>query len=1348
MKETARRFPHAAKRTGRRWGTSLALCWVWCLALLLNLGSSSVSASAPTISLNKSVSPTSTLTGGRVTYTITLANSGSEAAEGVSVRDTLPTGFAYRSGTARVVVNGVSVPNVTFTAAGNTLTWSGLQLPAGRSASFYGIHSFVQSRTNLDYINYQLNRSLELTGSGGYVTQLLDWISKDWSGPPSWAVDFVNRAYDRGLTPVMRLAGTRGQTWIKPQPDEPGGTSYASTAQVFKKVVQGLPRRDGYRLYVQVCNEPNLNEEWEGQSNPAEYGHFLVDVAAAIRSIGDARIVILNAPLSPGGEYYYLDYLDAMLDAAPSALWAFDVWASHPYPNNHPPDYNIHNRTATYQDATIDLYQRELAVLAQHGRSGLKVLLTETGYALSQADFVFEGYPEIDEARRADYIQRAFRDYWRAWPEVLGVCPYELVDPDGRWAVWDWLSPAGSTHLQYETVKNMDKSYAPVNSVLKITFEATASSNPGVYSNQVMVSGGNLPVPISGSFAAVTVLAPTPTRTLTATATPTPSATSPTQQPLTPTPSASATLTLTVTPTATDTPLPTLTPTGTVTTLPSDTPSATLTPSSTLSPTQTPTATATATPILSPTVGATATHTPTSSPTPGCLDLITNGSFEADGAWVAPAYACPAGYTPNQKRSGQRSMVAGLERGRADTTCYSTFWQTIDVPSGPGDVRLSCWYYSVSEDTAGDVGYISIYDDASITQLKRVLTIHENSQAWTPCEYTFEASQTGKRVRVLFGVSNNGSGGVTAMYVDDVSVVACGATATPTLTPTATATPTRTPSPSSTATTTPLPTATRTPTASPTVTATSLATATVSHTPSVTPTRTPVPSATLTPEGPTPVCADAIVDSGFETDDAAWHIPQTAYPAAYATAVVHDGRRAVRLGMESGSNVYSYSTVWQPIHVPADAGDPVLTFWYYPISTDTARDLEYALILDASGNILDWALSTRSNAQVWRSMEYSLSDYRGADIRINFGVYNDGGGGATTMYVDDVSISSCSQPVLAERLFLPLVLRSFDLQSTQEHASQSAFAGTAFPSKSQTLWQPAESAEPPGFEQGIALDPARNVLYMAAGKQLWVLEADSGSILARIAMQAAPRGLAVDVAANRVYAALWQEDAVAVVDGASHTLLQVVRGIPGASGVAVARDVVYATATRSDELIVMDRASGGIIQRVPVGDAPYAVACDEGSRQWAFVANAGEDTLSIVGAGAVLRTVKLGGLGHPQGLTLDAVRDRLYVTYSLSPKYGAIAAIDAASGQVVTRLTGSFLRPLFAAYGVTADPLRGWVYVTMADETLVLAGETLRVLHALPDIGPASGFGVQVDAVGERLYVAERRQGSLLVCER
>jgi len=1363
--QTSGCFSHVAKRSRR--SARLALCWLWCFALL-SLSSSGVSGAAPAVSLTKSVSPTSVVTGGRVTYTITLSNSGSEAAEGFSVRDTLPAGFAYRSGTARVAVNGVNVPGVTFTAAGNTLTWSGLKLPAGRSASFYGIHTFVQRRTNLDYINYQLNRSQELAGSGSYVTQLLDWISKDWPGPPSWAVDFVNRAYDRSLTPVIRLAGTRGQTWIKPQPDPDG--SYASTAQAFKRVVQGLPRRDGFQLYVQVWNEPNLNEEWEGQSNPEEYGHFLVDVAAAIRSIGDARIVILNGPLSPGGEYYYLDYLDDMLGSVPSALWAFDVWASHPYPNNHPPEYNIHNGTATYQDASIDLYQRELAVLAQHGRSGLKVLLTETGYALGQADFVFEGYPAIDEARRADYVQRAFRDYWRAWPEVLGVCPYELVDPDGQWWVWDWLYPNGTTHQQYDTVKNMDKSYAPVNSVLKITFEATASSSPGAYSNQVLVSGGNLSAPISGSFASVTVLAPTPTRTPTFTATPsatatdtqtpTPSATLPTQEPATLTPSPTITLTLTETPTASAIPSATLTPTGTVTTLPSETPSATWTASSTPPPSQTPTWTATATWTPSPTATPTLTHTPTAtaspSPAPSCLDLITNGDFEGAGGWNAPAYACPAYYSTSQRRSGQRSMVAGVEPGGVVTTCYSTFWQAINVPSGAGLVRLACWYYLSSIDAQGDFGYVSIHDDATMDQLVRIATPRGDSQAWTPVDYVFDASLKGRRVRVLFGAYNNGNNDLTALYVDDVAVVACGVGCNAYFTATSTATLTRTPSataqsptPSATATFTHTPTATATRTTPPTPSATPSpsATATATHTPSVTPTGSPLPSVTPTLATPTPTCAELVANGGFETDEA-WLIPQTAYPAAYTTQVAHGGQRAMRLGMEAADNVSSYSTVWQPIRVPTDAGNPVLTFWYYPVSDDAARDLEYALILDASGNILDWVLSTRSNAQEWKRVEYSLSDYRGVDIRINFGVYNDGGEtGATTMYIDDVSISSCGQPVLLQRLLLPLVLRSFNPESTPAAAFQSTPAGARFPSRVQALWQPVESADAPSFEQGIALDPARSVLYMASGKELRALDVESGSELARTPLPSAARGLAVDVDLNRIYAALWQADALAIVDGASHKLLQLVRGIPGASGVAISRSVVFATATRSDELIVIDRQTGSIIQRVSVGDAPYAVACDEGSRQWAFVANAGEDTLSIVGGGTVLRTVKLGGLGHPQGLALDGVRDRLYVTYSLSPKYGAIAAIDATSGQVLTRLTGNFLRPLFGAYGVAVDPLRGWVYVTTANETLVLAGETLTILHALKGVGPASGFGVQVDAVARRLYVAERRQGSLLVCD-
>jgi DNA-binding beta-propeller fold protein YncE len=149
------------------------------------------------------------------------------------------------------------------------------------------------------------------------------------------------------------------------------------------------------------------------------------------------------------------------------------------------------------------------------------------------------------------------------------------------------------------------------------------------------------------------------------------------------------------------------------------------------------------------------------------------------------------------------------------------------------------------------------------------------------------------------------------------------------------------------------------------------------------------------------------------------------------------------------------------------------------------------------------------------------------------------------------------------------------------------------------------------------------------------------------------------------------------------------------------------------------------------------------------VANAGDETLSIVdgGSGAVVRTVKLGGLGHPHGLAFDAVRQRIYVTYAFTPKYGAIAAVDARTGQVLKRLTGSYTCSLFAAYAIALDPSSGAVYVNAADETLELAGDTLQVLSSIGDVGPASTFGVDFDPVAGRLYVAEQRQGRLAVSD-
>ena len=493
---------------------------------------------APALSLALAVQPGTVQTGGEVVYTVTVTNTGEQSISGLAISDTLPPGFAYRTGSTIVTLNGTRLRVPEPALSGRTLTWTDLQLPSARSSGNYGMHTFFQDNCNNSYIDFQLDRVREMGGPGAYVKQLLYYITAETPGPQACWVHFVNAAYDRGLIPVVRLQGVHGGSyWVKPQPDPSGG--YATIAQAYKRVVAGLPRRDNQPLYVEVWNEPNLSGEWGGKPEPTEYARFLVDVSAALRSLNDARIVILNGALSPGGDYNNLAFIDAMA-AVPGALQAFDVWATHPYPGNHPPEYNNHDGSALYRDMTIDSYLLELDRLAAHGRTGLRVLLTETGYAFGAYDFGFEGFPQMSEDRRADYMKRAWRDYWSRWPEVLGVCPYELVDPQGNWWVWDWLYANGGHRAQFDAVASLDKRPTLAPSTLKISFRASVSAPAGIYTSDLSASAGGMVLATANAVAPVTVVGVTPVATATSTQ-PWPTHT-PTRTGTPPTPTATPTL--------------------------------------------------------------------------------------------------------------------------------------------------------------------------------------------------------------------------------------------------------------------------------------------------------------------------------------------------------------------------------------------------------------------------------------------------------------------------------------------------------------------------------------------------------------------------------------------------------------------------------------------------------------------------------------------------------------------------------------------------------------------------------------------------------------------------------------
>jgi 1-phosphatidylinositol phosphodiesterase len=178
-------------------------------------------------------------------------------------------------------------------------------------------------------------------------------------------------------------------------------------------------------------------------------------------------------------------------------------------------------------------------------------------------------------------------------------------------------------------------------------------------------------------------------------------------------------------------------------------------------------------------------------------------------------------------------------------------------------------------------------------------------------------------------------------------------------------------------------------------------------------------------------CEDGIGNGGFEVDGE-WELPVTAYRAAYSTAEAHGGSRSMRVGIVSGSeNKYSFSSARQWVTIPADAESATLRFWLYALSGEAStraltvperpvartveeaallEDAQYVLILDEEGDWIDTVLWQRRDDQAWSYHEADLLEYAGETIKLHFGVYNDGLDGATGMYVDDVSLVTCTTP--------------------------------------------------------------------------------------------------------------------------------------------------------------------------------------------------------------------------------------------------------------------------------------------------------------------------------------------------
>ena len=176
-----------------------------------------------------------------------------------------------------------------------------------------------------------------------------------------------------------------------------------------------------------------------------------------------------------------------------------------------------------------------------------------------------------------------------------------------------------------------------------------------------------------------------------------------------------------------------------------------------------------------------------------CGEAIANGGFESDGDWEIPNTEYPAAYTTVVTHTGNRSMRAGIVEPGDNRYSYSSFRQTVTIPADAISATLRFWLYPVSGEPpanltlparplaaiieevnlASDVQYVLVLNEYD-QWIRTLIWQRTDDPQWTSHQFDMEV-HAGKTIKLQFGVYNDGWDGVTAMYVDDVSLEICGA---------------------------------------------------------------------------------------------------------------------------------------------------------------------------------------------------------------------------------------------------------------------------------------------------------------------------------------------------------------------------------------------------------------------------------------------------------------------------------------------------------------------------------------------------------------------------------------------
>lgn len=165
----------------------------------------------------------------------------------------------------------------------------------------------------------------------------------------------------------------------------------------------------------------------------------------------------------------------------------------------------------------------------------------------------------------------------------------------------------------------------------------------------------------------------------------------------------------------------------------------------------------------------------------GCVNLVSNGTFETDEAWREASGQRAQLLDPQLPHTGKRSAWLGGQ----DKEPIQLLYQDIKIPDNSNSAQLNFYRYTHQERSgfsglfAGDATFSTLIADPNGQVLATVEKI-PSSQAnenWSAGQFDLSRF-AGKNIRLAFS-SENPRGNVSSVFVDDVALIACTSGAPP-----------------------------------------------------------------------------------------------------------------------------------------------------------------------------------------------------------------------------------------------------------------------------------------------------------------------------------------------------------------------------------------------------------------------------------------------------------------------------------------------------------------------------------------------------------------------------------------